>query len=311
MADLADGPESRGQLLIITAVTFAIVLIALALALNTAVYGNVHVSQTDGSSFEEQSATQYQESVRRGVTTLLPVVGNNETEANLRDRFAAEVALWENLTRSQYTRDGVATSVTVDNVTHKEWTVVQENQSRTFENRSGSSEWPVVSSVSENLTFNMTVQNDSLAFGENGSFALEAIGANGSSWTLSAFSTNDSEITVEINGYEEYASNESSVQIDLVNGTFDDTGGQTTFTSDTFVAALDSPYELRYENAGNVTGSYELVDDELEVDAENYNETGSPRVDTELRKATLTVGYQSPALTYRTEIHVFGGESDE
>lgn len=309
MADLRPEGGDRAQLLIVAAVSFAIILIALALALNTAVYGDVHVPQTDSGSVEERGATQYQDSVRRGVTALLPVTGENETESDLRERFEGEMERWENVTRAQYASDGVATGVSVVNVTYQR-RAVQDDGNRTFENATGRTEWTVASNVSESLSYQLTISNESLATDDNATFALEATGANGGSWTLSAFSTNDTDIVVEINGSRAYATNGSSLRIDVANGTLYDEGSQAAFGSFVDDESVDAPYELRYVNADNVTGTYELVDGDLNVTEANYNETGSPRVDPQIGGATVTVRYQSPELTYRTEVRVFAGETD-
>lgn len=301
----------RGQLLIVAAVGFTIVLIALALALNTAVYGDVHVSQTDSSSFEESTATQYQNSAQRGITALLPVTAENETRDELLDRFEEEVKLWKNLTRDQYLRDGVATSVELVDVTQQNRRIIQDDSDRSFENRTGNPDWTVVSNLSADSSFQMTIRNELLATDENDSFTFEAVEDGSSFWTLSAYSTNKSEIVVDINDTRQYSTNESTLQIDITEGVFNDTGEEVSFHSFVDEDSVEPPYdELRYTNADNVTGTYELVGDNLVVDEKHYNEIGSPRIDSQIVAASATISYQSPELTYRTEVHV-GGSSDE
>ena len=310
MADLDRETDDRAQLLIVAAVGFAIILIALALTLNTAVYGNVHVSQADSSSFDERDVKGYEKSVQRGLATVLPLTAANKTQ--VRDTFEEEVELWENLTRDQYIRDDVATGVSVANVTSQD-RIIQDDRNRTFEDQSGNPGWSVVSNVSEDVRVQMTIRNGSLATNERSSFTLEVSGANGGSWNLSASSTNSTDIVVEINGTNtrQYTANTSSVQIDVANGVFNETGDRETFESFIRDDAIQSPYELRYENADNVTGTYELVDDTLDIDENNYGKTGSPRVDAQIVAATVTARYQSPELTYRSVVRVSVGETDE
>lgn len=304
MADL--GRDDRGQLLIVASVGFAIVLIALALALNTAVYSDVYVSQTDRGSFEERSATQYQDSVERGIGTILPVTGEDASQTELRNNVSAEIERWENLTRSQYTRDGVATNLTLLGVTYQD-RIVHDNRTRAFTNETDTPEWTVASNMTDRAEYQLTVRNESLAPTASDAFTLEATG-NTDSWTLSAYSTAENEIAVDIDGTQQYTTNRSVLQIDVADGVFNETGESEEFTS--FVDDLDAPYEIRYRNADNVTGTYYLYDDDLTVDESNYEDVGSPRVDQQVGTATVAVSYRSPSLWYQTDIRAEVNEAD-
>lgn len=299
MADLTESGDDRGQLLIVASVGFAIVLIALALALNTAVYSDVHVSQADTGSLEERSATQYQHSVERGIATILPVTGENATESELEGTLKQEVELWENLTKSQYARDGVATNLTLAGVTYQD-RIVHDNESRPFESGADTTDWTVASNATDATEYQLTVRNDSLASSDTDAFTLEVVGDSNNNWTLSAYSTASSEIAVDINGSQQYTTDQSSLQVDVATGVFNETGETEQFTS--FVDDLDAPYEIQYTNADNVTGTYVLYDDDLTVTDSNYGDVGSPRVDLQIGSATITVDYHSPALRYRNDV---------
>lgn len=310
------GAKDRGQLLIVASVAFTVVLIALALALNTAVYSDVHVAQTDSGSFEERSALQYEDSAQRGVATLLPLTAE---DTSLENKLQREAELWENLTRVQLARDGVATNISVEKgeVQNR---IVHDNESRVFGNKEGNASWTVVESVTDEVVYQMTIQNDSLKKLDNGTdvFTLEVTGGNGSSWSLSAFTTNESEIVVEINGTRQYETNQSSLQIDIANGIFNETGDREEFVS--FVEDVDvaSPYDIEYSNADNVTGTYYLFEGTLEdgkknltYDDNNYKDEGSPRVTEQIGSATVTVNYRSPELRYRNTVEAVAGVYDE
>lgn len=328
MADLAadwlpssEGIDDRAQLLVVASVGFAVILIALALALNTAVYSDVHVPQTDSGSFEERSVTGYENGVERGIAALLPLTAENETETELLARLRGEGDRWENLTRSQYARDGVATNISIrgDDVSYQD-RIVHDNRSRAFENRTGAADWSPVSNVSDDVVFRVTVTNETLAAEENDTFALEVTGDGGGSWSLSVFSTAESEIVAEINGNESrrYATNDSTLRIDVANGVFDETGDGEGFTSFVDSGNVAGPYDLRYRNATNASGTYYLFEAALEesaaslaVDGDDYVDEGSPRVDLQIGAVTVDVGYRSPELRYRTDVRAVAGEIDE
>jgi hypothetical protein len=138
MADVERG--ERGQLLIVSAIGLAILLTALALALNTAAFAGAHVAATDNSLHERQAAIQYQESVERAVADLM--VLNNTTEGGLR----ADVETWDELTMAQYLHDSAVTDASLVNAT-VENRIVQD-ETRTFTDQSGAADWIVAENAS-------------------------------------------------------------------------------------------------------------------------------------------------------------------
>lgn len=310
MADIEAGTANRAQLLIVAAVGFAIVLTVLALTLNTAVYGEILASQADNGGHEERGAMQYQDTVQRGISGLLPIDAGNESGYDeVEARFEDDVARLDELTSAEYARDEVATTVSVTNVTFESW-IVQNNASRTFQNQSGAPAWRLATDVSAVDTFEMTVQSDDLAptddcASDDKCFTLRVTGGNGTVWEMFVYTSAGDGHEIIVDGDVQKKTNDSSLTIDLVNGGL--------FDSETFVEddTIDPPYTMVYGDTHNVTGTYTLnVTGKAGVDEDDFGATGSPRVDFHIVSATASLSYRSPQLFYRTERPVTPGEND-
>lgn len=328
MGELISGDESRGQLLVITALALAVLLSALTLTLNTAVFGEVYVAQTDDGLRAEQGALQYQNAVRRGVAGVLPRINNNDSYAEYKRLYNATEAAtrnWSGLAAKEYARDSVATNASLRDVSYR--TRIVQNESGDFADQSGNTSWTVAEDVSDVHGYDTTVSDDGDALVETGNctggcFALAVEGTNGSTWRLSAHDEDDDDdvdLTVlTANGTSEtWDTGTGSVAINVTDGTTD--GGRE-FTSFRDDPNLDPPYTLTYANANNVSGTYELIVEgrlagTIGVDGttgdSRYGTTGSPRLDPRVVAANVTTKYRSADLTYRSEIRVTPGESDD
>lgn len=313
-------PADRGQLLIVAAVGLAILLTALALALNTAAYAEVHVSETDTGLQEERDAVRYQESVRRAVAGMIGSNSSIETESGLR----ANLAEWTELASPGHARDGAATNATLTDTTIEN-RIVQDD-ARAFEDQSGAADWTVASNVSAVDAYETEVQAADLATTDDCAsteecFALTVEDDDGDTWRMFVYSSSGNE-TVEVdvetaNGSDYYCKAEaSSTSINVTGGAFvEEDGTECTFESFTQDDQVGSSYTLRYESAGNVSGTYNLsvtgdvVNGSIEED-ERYDATGSPRIDPDVVAANVSIRYQSPDLRYEAEIRVVPGDAD-
>lgn len=318
-----DTARSRGQLLIITALSLAVLLSLLTLALNTAVFGGVHVAQADDSPREERSAVQYRNAVRRGVGDLLPAANERYAEY---EALEGTVANWSGLARGAYARDAAATDASATRTDFE--TRIVQNASGDFTDQSGNTSWTVAGNVSEASGYEMNVSDRDLATadctGGGGCFGLTVEGTNGSSWRMFVHDEDtdgDIDLTVETadGSTESCGTTDSSASINVTGGSFEDCS----FTSFRDDPDVDPPYTLRYTDANNVSGTYNLtVRDRLVPDGERigtddsegdgrYGTTGSPRLDARIVATNVTVRYRSTSLDYRTEIRIVpGGDGD-
>lgn len=307
--------RDRGQLLIITAISLAVLLVLMALALNTAVYGVIHVGGADDNLREERNAVRYEDSVRRGVADLIPAV-NDVTAAGydtLRTNLSREVADWSRLSGQQESMDGIATNATLANASF-ETGVVHDNESRAFTNRSDAANWTVADNLTGVDHFEMQINrprlvNTSDCSAEGTCFELTA---NGGAWKLTAYRTNQT-VVIRIDATDSATceTTDPPVAVNLTDGSFNhtDCSGKTFTPVDEETTA---PYTLQYANADNINGTYELRG-EGRVDESDYyaaDSGASPRIAPRLTAANVTVTYRSSDLHYRTTIRVDPGETD-
>lgn len=319
MADLTRRAD-RGQLLIVAAIGLAILLTALALTLNTAVYAEIHVSETDDSGHEQRDVIRYQESVRRAVAGMIASdAGNITTESGLR----SNITNWNALTKPEYARDGVATDASLTDVTVENR--ITQNETRTFEDQSGASNWTVASNVSDVDEYETEIQAEGLAGTDDCASKEECftltVDDDGDTWQMFVYTSPGNE-TVEVDVETADGSNDnckaeaSSASVNVTGGMFiGENGTECSFESFTQDDQLDPPYTLQYSSASTVSGTYtltvtgEVVEGSIEDD-DRYDTTGSPQIDPEILAANVSVEYRSPDATYQSQIRVVPGDTD-
>lgn len=320
-----DGGSGRAQLLLVAAIGLTVLLVLLALALNTAVAGEIQAADAGDSLDAERAALGYVSAAERAVAGLLApgygnvAYGNEAGYADLRADLDDEVETWENTSGSEYARDGAATNVTVTNVTF-ESRIVDDDPTRTFESAAGAEAWTLATDTPAVERYEMTVDEAALVETDacataGDCFTLEIEGDSGAVWRLFAYSPASGGIEVRIEPVDASATtcstSDPSAAINLTVGTFAPGGADCEFTA--FTDELDPPYTVGYRDAGNATGTYDLrVDGKIvpdTVDADDrYGTTGSPRIEPRITSATVAARYQSPDLLYRTEFRVRGDE---
>lgn len=319
MAGLTGGSDRRGQLIVVAAIGLAILLVAVAFTLNTAVFANIHTAQTDTGVQEERGVVHYQHSIERAMGDVLVSINTATEYETLESDLDDGVATWHRSARSEYLRDGVATEVALTDVRYE--TTVVQNETRKFTTRDGSdTNWTVVETVPEVREFVVELSGDDLVEtdlceGNDGCAGIEITDGNGDIWQLAAY--DDGGVTVTVvspSGTTTDFAADSPVEIDVSNGTIDD--GTTVQEFTPFSDEMDAPYTVRYTNPDNASGTYTLtvdgkiVDDTIEAD-DRYSVDGSPRIEADVASADLDVRYRSSALTYETVIQIRRGERDD
>lgn len=230
----------RGQLLIVAAIGLAILLTTLTLALNTAVYAEIHVSETDNSLHEQRDVIRYQESVRRAVVGMIASdAGNVATESALR----ANITTWNELTGPEYARDGVATNASLSTATVENEIV--QNETRVFEDQRGASNWTVASNASGVDGYETEIQAAELATTDDCAskaecFTLTVEDDDGDAWQMFVYSSSENEtveVDVETAGGSTHSCNAeaSSAAVNVTAGVFvdgDETCSFASFTQD-------------------------------------------------------------------------------
>ena len=308
MADLSDRSADRAQLLIIAGVGLAILLVLMALALNTAVYGGVHVAWTDDSLQEERTAIEYQDGIERGLVEVLPEVPEIGNPGELEESLAREVANLTELVDRQFVNDGVATRTYVSQPFFQS-SVTHTDEGRNFTNKDyRDTSWIVANDVENVTTFEMDIHEDELAHPGDCNARDECfnIVINDGEWNMSIWEQGGN-ITISVNDGEHYSCDTEIATIDLVNGKSEECTEED-FTK--FTDEVTEPYTIEYTDAGNVTGTYNLtVDGALDEDNfHRYESDDSPRLAAELVGVEVTVEYRTANLHYRNEIRLMRGE---
>lgn len=306
--------RDRGQLLIITAISLAVLLVLMALALNTAVYGVVHAGGADDDLREERNVVRYEDGVRRGVAGLIPAVDNSTTDdpAALEANLSRAVANWSRIAGRQEAGDGVAANATLA-AARFETEIVHDDGSRAFTNENGDTNWTVAREVTAVHRYEMRIDRANLVNTSEcaaGDTCFE-LSVDGGEWALIAYRTNQKVVVrVDADDGGRCETTDPSVTVDLTDGRFDHADCGETFTA--VDDATDDRYAIRYANADNVDGRYELHSEGV-VDQDDYHDAdsgSSPRVAPRLAGADVLVTYRSPDLQYRAVIRVDPGETD-
>lgn len=317
-----DPGAGRAQLLLVAAIGLAVLLVLLALALNTAVAGELQAAGAGDSLDAERAALGYVSAAERAVAGLLApgyggvASGNGTGYTDLRADLDDEVERWDDVAGDEYARDGAATNVTVTNVTFESRIV--DDAGGTFESAAGAENWtlasdtPAVERYETSLEEAALVETDACATA-GACFTLEIEGDSGAVWRLFAYSPTAGGVEVRVEPVDASETtcrtDDPSAAVNLTAGTFDPGGADCGFT--TFTDELDPPYTVGYRDAGNATGTYDLlvdgtvVPDTIEAD-DRYDTTGSPRIEPRITSATVAARYQSPDLLYRAEFRVRG-----
>lgn len=312
MALLNPHRSDRAQLLLVGAIGLALLLVVLAVMLNTAIYTEA-ISSGAASAYDERAAITYVDAVDSGVLGIMMTLNaesnGTATQADLKDTFEKDIQEWNEITGAYAARDGVMTDVAVDDIIPG--TRIVQDGPRNFSNASGVGEWTLTDDAETIPEFWMNVSADSLHTPENGTcessdacFEITVTDDNGTVHQV-YLSQNESEnVTVEIqpptHGWDECSTDDAVVEIDFVEGTVD--GDR----CNAVAAVLDGtpPVTISFENADNVSGTYALTIDGETAPAADFDETGSPRTAPAIVGAELTVAYRSSTLTYVGTIEV-------
>lgn len=318
-------PADRGQLLIIGAIGMVIFLIGLALALNTAAYGEVYTPQSDVISTEEREIVRLADAVDRmvvGVTPSGPIADADFDEVT--EAIEQEIDVWTETTSLATAGDGIALDVEVVEVKFASHLV--QNESAVLSDHTGTkTAWTVADSVDRIHHYEMELNNDDLVATEDCAsgqcFGISVTGDNDETWQLNASRMNASEdIVIEVqlgNGSKETQTvNDSAVELNLTAGDIVSQNETYSFTPVSQDPEIVGPYTVEYVNPTNASGTYELstsgtvVTDTIDED-ERYDRNASPRVDPEVTSVTVAIDVQTPTISQQVRHQIEVGEIND
>lgn len=311
--------RNRAQLLVTTALALAVLFVVLATLLNAVIYTENLATQT--ADVRGSEVVGYRNAAISATSGIVERTNGHRdtTYADLKENLTASLGNWSGFAGRHRAIDGQFLDVSVLAVTNG--TRIVQDSAREFTDGSGARDWTLAENVGNTRRFRIEVHRDELADSDAG-FTLIARN-DAASWTMAVYKDDvdddgGGEIVAEVDspsGDTSCSQAATEARINVTEGSF----GGCRFP--TFPGSLDGEYDVRYENADRVHGTYDLVVDErmdieerTDGDDTSYNPDASgdsPYLTPAIYSTTIDFTYESPRLRYGTEIRVAPGESDD
>ncbi len=304
----------RGQLILVTALSLAVLFVSLALILNTAIYTeNLATRSSDIGGGTD--AVRYVDASREGVGGAITYVNahNNSSYDTLRANLSSNILSYQEQSALLFAKGDRAIETdlaTVDNGTR----LAQTDSSRNFTNISFAEDWTLAENISQTRSFTINVTDEASLDGASGE-PFEIVFANDSdTWRLNVtHDGNTTEIGIK-NGSDIHficAANNATPVIDVTAGTINGT----TCEGLTFAEGIDRPYSIRINHGSNITGTYSMVVNNTTLAANPTphfpEDSGQPFVSHAIYSANVSLVYQTPRLHYDTTVRIAPGEANE
>ena len=332
MADVDD----RGQLLLVGALTFAVIMVALAVLLNAAIYtGNVATRDAGPGTGE---AIEYENEAASMARSTIAAINDRETGSypDRRLNFTGTVDTWSLNARTHASAALADASVEVLGDPTR-GTAIRQTAERNMTDSNTDPNWTVANDTKVR-SFRLNVSQDSLQmppddenltdrlFGENTTPHYYQIRFDESDttdqWTVffaqNATDTVTEDVTILVQNDGTTIGDPCAVPAEndrvVVDVTDTQVGNQHCAALQTMFGGLDAPYTISYRNGTNATGTYSLVVDRridrLQTGADTTGGT-EPAATRALYDADLRITYRTDGVYYRTEIRIAPGENDD
>ncbi|QKY19361.1 hypothetical protein B4589_002835 [Halolamina sp. CBA1230] len=314
MADVDD----RGQLMLVGALTLAVMFVALAVLLNAAIYtGNVATRDAGPGTGE---AIEYEGEATAMSRAVLESIHESGSEyAALNEEFNRTVEGWSGAAGTHVTVALADTELAEIDTTRG--TRISQSTDRNFTDTEGNPNW-IVADDTQSRAFRMNVTRESLVSSDtpidDGAFRVTFTESGDDDvWKvyLHQEGTDDVSVTVlDPDGNDDTCTVETGERavIDITAGTVD---GEPC-PEMRFFGNLSEPYTIRYVDAvdggdDQVEGTYSVVvdrpRDSLDTGAREGDQPSAVRT---LYSAELRVTYRSANVYYQSEFRVAPGEPD-
>lgn len=334
----ADRPQGRGQMLLVAAFGIAVMLVTLALILNTSIYTeNIATRGSDIGGGND--AIRYRASTQSSVAGTIEYANynNNSSYTYLEDNVTAGVDGYTNLSGRQQASDGAVANVSVKEL-HR-GTRVYQNSDRNFTNVSETETWIVASDVTDLRGFEVNIATNELTqldpgdgsddFDDNPEFFIVFdVPSDPDDAHISIYEDeNTGEYTVNVKDPWgnprrtcRVPSSTSRLVIDVTGGTVN---GEDCDPLD-FVGNLSTPFVVSFNdtiaaaNDPSVVGTYNFTVNQsvstfdANLPEDHYtNESGLPERTEAIYSTTVHLTYETHRVRYETDIRVAPGEPDD
>ncbi|MFC6757648.1 MULTISPECIES: DUF7261 family protein [Haloarcula] len=325
--------DDRGQILLIAAFALAVIFVAMALIVNSAIF--TENLATRGETAGSEGALSMRADVTENVGEAVEAANRNDDGSV--DSVRASIRNISRQTGYQSARSGRVVDVSYKSSREGE-RIYQENNSN-FTNAAGDERYQLVGNVSRvedaSGTRAFVIEASSIA-DSTAPFEIRVqdstAGGNENSWRARIWDAgsdtvhvqtvkNDSGTTVTEDCKVTTDSPGTNVTIDVTGGTIDgeecdalgtnSTGENFHFGAGTGVTpGTDDTYDISFDNATEITGTYSLVVHDGPEDLELLDESDGPKSNAALYNVTVEYTYLTADLRYETDVRVAPGEPD-
>jgi len=293
MADVIDrlGSGERGQLLLITALALAVILLTVALLLNAAVYTeNVATRETAADS---RDAIAFRSEAVDGVTELIETENRHGTgdPAAVADGINATGPLVDR----QQARAGVVANISFNGTTEGH---------RVTAALDTSGDWTVVESLDDARNFTVRVDPGSLSDDPTDAFGVRFVNDSGENVTQYLYD-DSGDLVVEQTIDGGAANEQCRIAHDDTTTTVDLSGSRLS-TDDSEVDCFrglwpdEPPEAIEFRNGDTAAGTFAVT-----VDGDSSPTVGSTDV---VYAATVDLTYRTPEVDFETTVRVAPGE---
>ncbi|MFW5937459.1 MAG: DUF7261 family protein [Halanaeroarchaeum sp.] len=322
----------RGQLLIVGALTFAVMLVALAMLLNTAIYTGTVATRDTGTGASE--AIEYQGEAETMAAETMATLSTREGESysELQGNFTDTVDAWSE-TGDVHVSAALAHGTVEPQGDPARGTLIDQSSDREFTDADTDSNWTVANETA-GRGFSMNVSQDSLEepdddfwdgiFGEEEAPNYFHVNFTDGSEVYQVYIIRDADdsvtddVTVNVSHDGSSVGDACSVEADndrtVVDLTGAEVGGTHCESLETLFEELDDSYTIEYRNGESARGTYSTVVDrpidQLETGADTDGED-QPTATRALFDAELELTYRSDGVFYRTDLRIAPGAADD
>lgn len=309
----AAATDDRAQLILITGLTLAVLLVAVVLVLNTVIYTeNLATRGVDAGGAE---AMDFRDGAVADVAEIMSREHGSASGDSAVDDFGASTESYGRTVAELRARDGVIADV--DASVEESGYFLTQNASvaagRDMTADNGAADWTVADNATRTRNFRLTVTPEDLSDPMSGAFTVVADGTvpdgSNETWTVTLSDDGgDLRVTVD-NGTvasETFPPGpDGNHTVDLTAGTFNGESFDSYYWAEG-VQDESVPYRLRYEDGDAAVGTYRLVVD----DRDTTSGPAPPRVAEAVYSAEVEVYHRTPELEYGDVVRVAPGERD-
>jgi hypothetical protein len=293
--------DERGQLVLVTAVAIAALLVLVAVLLNSVVYTE-NVATRDTTADDARAAQLYRVAAVEAVAGI--------TERANRDgaspaEFRGNVTKWGDLRARHAALSGASARVTVVSAPNGT-RIFQANATRAFTNASGASSWQLAAGIETVENWRMVVNETSLVTVSSPTTPTpEADGAfhvtvtDGSAIWRAFVYHDGTDVVVQV---EENGALGPPCPVPTENGTATvQLASDATCSSLDFEGVVGAPFDISYGDGSNATGTYSLVVDQYRddvIDGDFATDGGSPSLAYHFSDVHIDITYTTANLEY-------------